>query len=133
MLALGVLVTCLTRAPVAAAHDGSTVAGLTRWHRLALEPSLTNGLLLFGAGGAVVLPLLFVVAGAFLPPRTPRFARGVTFSTIIWTGFVLAFWPGGDSVTVGLFLLFSLLSHWVYGLVLGGTIEYLVGIPEHDV
>ena len=85
---------------------------------LGLEPSFTNGLLLFGADGAVVLPLLFVVAGAFLPARAPV-RPGVTLSAIIWTGSVLAF---------------SLLSRWVYGLVLGGTVEYLVGMgPDQDV
>ena len=50
VLALGVLVACLTRAPVAAAHDGSTVAGLTRWHGVALALAGV-GLV----GGSVVL------------------------------------------------------------------------------
>ena len=50
VLALGVLVACLTRTPVAAAHDGATVAGLTRWHGVALALAGV-GLI----GGSVVL------------------------------------------------------------------------------
>lgn len=100
---------------------------------IGLEPSLALGVAIFVLAGTVVLPLLFVVAGAFLPPRQPRRVRGVTFATLMWTGFVLAFWPGGNWITVVLFLGFSLAAHWIYGLVLGATVERLVGIPEHDV
>lgn len=98
-----------------------------------LEPSLPLGVAVFAAAGMVVLPLLFVVAGAFLPPRAPPHVRGVTFATLMWTGFLLAFWPGGRWPTLVLFLLLSLAAHWVYGYVLGWTVHRLVGIPEHDV
>lgn len=98
-----------------------------------LEPSLPLGIAVFVAAGTVVLPLLFVVAGAFLPPRAPPHVRGVTFATLMWTGFVLAFWPGGGWPTVVLFLAFSLAAHVVYGFVLGVAVDRLVGIPEHDV
>lgn len=36
---------------------------------LGLEPSLTTGIMLFFLGGTTVLPLLFLVAGTFLPPE----------------------------------------------------------------
>ena len=61
---------------------------------LGLEPSLGLGLVVVALGGTIALPLLFVVAAGFLPPREPRAARGAVFATIMWTGFVLAFWPG---------------------------------------
>jgi len=91
------------------------------------------GAAVFAAGGAFVLPLFFVVTGSFLPPRNPRYARGVTMSTLFWATFLLLFWPGGSLFTSAVFVVVTLLGHWVYGLVLGVTTHYLTGIPEHDV
>ena len=98
-----------------------------------LEPTVELGIVLFLIGGTAVLPLMFVVVGAFLPPRSPRYVRGATFATIFWSGFVPAFWPGGDALTVALFLLVSLVSHWVYGVALGYTLDRTTGIPQHRV
>jgi hypothetical protein len=100
---------------------------------LGLEPSLMVGVALFVIGGTTVLPLLFLVAGAFLPPEEPRYLRGATFATIIWIGFVLAFWPPGGLVTVGLFIVISLVSHWIYGTTLGYLLDVTTGIPQHEV
>lgn len=96
-----------------------------------VEPSLALGVVVFAAGGVVALPLLFVVAGAFLPPRSPRAARGAVFATVMWTGFVLAYWPGPQSGV--LFIALSLAAHWVYGYVLGSVMERLAHVPEHPV
>lgn len=101
--------------------------------QIGFEPSLALGVTLFVIGGTTVLPLMFVVVGAFLPPEEPRYLRGVTYATIFWTGFILAFWPGGDGATVTVFLVVSLLAHWIYGAVLGQTLVRTVGIPQHDV
>ena len=98
-----------------------------------LEPSVQLGVVLFLIGGTAVLPLMFVVVGAFLPPRSPRYVRGATFATLFWTGFVPAFWPGGSALTVALFLIVSLVSHWVYGLTLGYVLDRSTGIPQHRV
>ena len=98
-----------------------------------LEPTLALGVLLFGLGGTIVLPLTFLVLGAFLPPAEPRYLRGATFATFFWTGFVPAFWPDSGPVTVVVFLLFSLLAHWVYGLTLGVVLHRTIGIPQHQV
>ncbi|WP_277553102.1 DUF6789 family protein [Halobaculum limi] len=100
---------------------------------LGIEPTLTLGLALFVAGGTVLLPMVFLVVGAYLPPRTPRYLRGATFATIFWTGFVPAFWPGGSALTVGVFLVISLVAHWVYGVVLASVLDRTVGIPQHKV
>ena len=91
------------------------------------------GAAIFAAGGAFVLPLFFVVTGSFLPPRNPRYMRGVTMSTLFWVTFLLLFWPGGSAFTNAVFVVATLLGHWMYGLVLGVTTHYLTGIPEHDV
>lgn len=98
-----------------------------------LEPSLVGGVALFVVGGTMFLPLLFLVVGAFLPPLNPRPVRGVTYATIFWVGFVMAFWPGGSALTIGVFLLVSLLAHWVYGATLAFAVDRTTGIPQHDV
>ena len=98
-----------------------------------LEPTLALGVALFVVGGTTILPLMFVVVGAFLPPREPRYLRGATFATLFWTGFVLAFWPGGDTLTIALFLGVSLVAHWVYGSALGFVLDSTTGIPQHRV
>jgi len=98
-----------------------------------LEPSLALGLTLFLVGGVGVVPLLFVATGGFLPPREPRYLRGVPFVAAMWTGFALAFWPSGSATTVSLFLVFSLAGHVVYGLSLGIVLHRFADIPEHDV
>ncbi|WP_396612504.1 DUF6789 family protein [Haloferax sp. S1W] len=97
------------------------------------EPTLALGVVLFGIGGVVVLPLTFVVVGAFLPPESPKYLRGVSFATLYWLGFVPAFWPPGDAAVVATFLVFSLAAHWIYGLAFGYTLDRVAGIPQHDV
>lgn len=98
-----------------------------------VQPTFELGITLFVAGGTVLLPMVFLVVGAYLPPENPRFVRGVTFGTIFWTGFVLAFWPGGTTVAVTVFLVVSLIAHWIYGGVLAGVVHRTIGIPQHDV
>lgn len=98
---------------------------------LGFEPNLLLGIVVFVGGGVIALPLLFVVASAFLPPRAPRSARGVTFATIMWTGFIIAFWPGEYAGVI--FLGLSLAAHWVYGYVLGQVMDRLAHVPQHSV
>ncbi|SFR69025.1 DUF6789 family protein [Halogeometricum limi] len=98
-----------------------------------LQPTLTLGILLFGFGGTVALPLTFLVLGAFLPPEEPRYLRGATFATFFWTGFAPAFWPEGGLLVVASYLVSSLVAHWVYGLTLGTVLHRTTGIPQHQV
>ncbi|MDL5363783.1 DUF6789 family protein [Halalkalicoccus sp. NIPERK01] len=100
---------------------------------IGLEPSLTTGIVLFLLGGTTVLPLLFLVAGAFLPPEEPRYLRGATYATIFWIGFLFAFWPGGSVLTEALFVVISLVSHWIYGTTLGYVLHSAIGVPQHNV
>lgn len=98
-----------------------------------IEPTVALGVAMFLFGGTVALPLTFLVVGAFLPPESPRYVRGMTFVMAFWTGFVPAFWPAaGLATTVG-FLVFSLLGHLVYGFTLGYVLTVTPGIPQHDV
>lgn len=98
-----------------------------------IEPTLGLGIGLFIFGGTVALPLSFLVTGSFLPPEKPRFVRGATFAMFFWVGFVPAFWPDGDALTVAVFLVVSLVGHWVYGLTLGFILDRTTGIPQHEV
>lgn len=91
------------------------------------------GAVVFALGGVFVLPLFFIVTATFLPPREPRWARGVTMSTLFWVTFLFLFWPGGGTLTDAVFLVVTLLGHWVYGLALGVVTHTLTGIPEHNV
>ncbi|AUV80747.1 cytochrome C oxidase subunit I [Salinigranum rubrum] len=98
-----------------------------------IEPTAALGMVVFGLGGTFVLPLIFLVVGSFLPPREPRYLRGMTFATFFWTGFAPAFWPGTGALAVAVFLVVSLLAHWVYGATLGYVLHRTTGIPQHDV
>jgi hypothetical protein len=98
-----------------------------------IEPTVTVGIGLFAIGGTIVLPLAFLVVGAFLPPEKPRFLRGMTFSTTFWLGFLPAFWPDGGLATVAAYVVVSLAGHWIYGLTLGYVLSRSIGIPQHDV
>lgn len=97
------------------------------------QSDATLGLAFFVGGGAVVLPLFFVVTASFLPPREPRYLRGVTISTMFWVSFVFIFWPNGSAFVNGVFLAVTLVAHWLYGATLGFVLHALTGIPEHEV
>lgn len=97
------------------------------------EPSLIAGMALFGLGGTLFLPVQFLVVGAFLPPDAPRYLRGVSFALIYWIGFMLAFWPGGSALAIGLFIVVSFVSHVIYGLSIGYLTDRWAEIPQHAV
>ncbi len=100
---------------------------------LGFEPSLAVGVALFVLGGTLFLPVQFLVVGAFLPPESPRYARGASFGLIYWIGFLMAFWPPGGTLAVGLFVVVSFLYHLFYGLALGYLIDRWAEIPQHGV
>lgn len=97
------------------------------------DANATLGMAFFVAGGAFVLPLFFLVTATFLPPREPRYLRGATISTLFWASFVFIFWPAGGMYVNAVFLVVTLVAHWLYGLVLGTVMQRLTGIPEHQV
>lgn len=97
------------------------------------QADATLGLLFFGGGGVVVLPLFFIVTATFLPPKQPRYLRGATISSFFWVGFVYIFWPAGGVFINATFVVVTLVSHWIYGAVLGLVMQRLTGIPEHAV
>lgn len=98
-----------------------------------LQPSLALGIAIFVLGGSTLLPVQFLVVGGFLPPESPRYLRGASFATAYWFGFLFAFWPGGGAVTIAIFVLVSLVSHWIYGLSIGYLLDRWAEIPQHEV
>jgi hypothetical protein len=97
------------------------------------QSDATLGLAFFIGGGAIVLPLFFVVTASFLPPREPRYLRGATISSMFWVSFVFIFWPDAALFVNALFLVVTLVAHWIYGITLGLVMHRLTGIPEHEV
>jgi hypothetical protein len=97
------------------------------------DANATLGIAFFVAGGAFVLPLFFVVTATFLPPREPAYLRGATISTLFWASFVFIFWPAASAYVNAVFLVVTLVAHWMYGAVLGLVMARLTGIPEHRV
>lgn len=97
------------------------------------QADATLGLAFFVAGGAFMLPLFFVVTASFLPPRDPAYLRGATIATMFWVSFVFIFWPDASLYVNSLFVVVTLVAHWLYGAVLGLVMTRLTGIPEHRV
>ena len=112
------------------AFSRASFAELTRLVGLGgYVPEITFGYLLFLAGGMVPWPLLFASLMEYLPgERMP--VNGIFFGTALWTGFVLAFYDGFAGTTLVLYLVLTLVAHWVYGASLGFVFEYLSTRPE---
>lgn len=97
-----------------------------------LGPSLPLGLFIFVGGGVTTLPLLFVALAMFMPGRTTA-EKGVVFAGIVWSGWSIAFFTGQTGLTLVAFLGLGLLSHVVYGAVLGGLYGRFASFPEYEV
>jgi hypothetical protein len=106
------------------AFSRASFAGLTRLVGLeGVVPEVTAGFLLFLAGGMVPWPLLFASLKEYLPGESWPVA-GVFFGTALWTGFVGALYPGVTGVALALYLVLTLVAHWVYGASLGLVFSY---------
>ncbi|MFC4437669.1 MULTISPECIES: DUF6789 family protein [Natrialbaceae] len=89
-----------------------------------LPANTTFGYVVFLAGGMTTWPLLFLALGEYLPGEL-SLVTGLWYSTVIASGFAIGFFTGQTGLELVTYLLFVLLSHWVYGLGLAGTVEYL--------
>ncbi|WP_267639912.1 DUF6789 family protein [Haloarchaeobius amylolyticus] len=87
------------------------------------------GFVLFFGAGAVAWPLLFVTLGAYLPGKT-RPQQGMVFAAILWTGFVTAFATRYTGTDLLVFFAFSIVTHLVYGYLLGFVSARLTGHYE---
>lgn len=76
------------------------------------------GYVIFAGGGMTTWPLLFAVLNDYLPGQT-MVQSGFGFATIMWTGFLVAFYSSQAGLALVLYLLLTLLAHWAYGVLLG--------------
>jgi hypothetical protein len=107
---------------------------LARFAELVIaDANAVLGVAFFLTGGVVVLPLFFLVTASFLPPQEPKYLRGVTISSFFWVSFVYIFWPAGGAFVNGVYVVLSLIAHWLYGAILGAVMQRLTGVPEHRV
>jgi hypothetical protein len=103
----------------------ATAAGLLGLGAVLTEPQLlVAGLAIFVVGGMTTLPLLLATLGAYLPGR--RYAeKGLVFGAVMWTGFVLAYYPGYSGVSLAVYVTASLVGHLGYGYVTGHLMDRL--------
>jgi hypothetical protein len=97
-----------------------------------LGASLPLGVFIFVGGGTTTLPLLFVALAMFMPGRTTT-QKGIAFAAVVWTGWSIAFYTGQTGLTLVGFLVVGLLSHVVYGGVLGTLYGRFASFPEYEV
>ncbi|WP_435358705.1 DUF6789 family protein [Haloarchaeobius sp. DFWS5] len=91
--------------------------------------SVFLGFALFFGAGAVAWPLMFTTLGAYLPGKTLPM-QGVVFACILWVGFVAAFATRYAGTDLLVFLGFSIVTHLVYGYLLGFVTARLTGQYE---
>jgi cytochrome c oxidase subunit 1 len=89
-----------------------------------LPPSPLIGAFLFLVGGTVTWPLVFLAFQEYLPGRL-LFETGLTFATLISTGFAVAFYTGQAGLALVGYVGFVVVAHWAYGLGLTVTFQYL--------
>lgn len=97
---------------------------------LAPGETFAVGVLLFFAAGMVTWPLLFAATESYLPGSEMKW-RGIPYGTVLWTGFVLAFYdPRLGGLGTVLYAVVTLLAHWSYGFTLGAVFDYLTDRPD---
>ncbi|SEO31666.1 hypothetical protein SAMN05216388_10118 [Halorientalis persicus] len=107
------------------------LADLTGLDVLFPANAVAVGFLVFLGGGMLTWPLLFAATAAYLPGE--RFAtKGLPYGFVLWTGFVLAFSQGidGGILTLALYAVLTLVSHFAYGFSLGAVFDYLSDRPD---
>nr|WP_233737844.1 DUF6789 family protein [Halocatena pleomorpha] len=110
--------------------DLSSFAALAELTRLnTIAPAIPAGYFIFLGGGMTTWPLLFASVEQYLPGKTIR-QRGVPFGTVLWTGFVIAFYTGQTGAALYVYLITTLVAHWVYGFGLGSVFDYLSNRPD---
>ncbi|WP_336000365.1 DUF6789 family protein [Halorientalis halophila] len=88
-----------------------------------LRESALAGYLLFIVGGVTTWAILFRAIAEFLPGQV-LVVSGLSYATIMSTGFMIAFYTGQSGLELVGYLGFVLVAHWLYGLGLAGTIRY---------
>jgi cytochrome c oxidase subunit 1 len=106
------------------AFDSEAFAELADLVGLGAFPQRTLiGYVIFMGGGMTTFPLLFASVQEYLPGPTMAL-RGVGFATIVWTGFLPAFYTGQSGIALALYIVLSLVAHWAYGFALGSAFDF---------
>jgi len=78
----------------------------------------TVGLALFVGAGALAWPLIFASLGPYLPGKSSP-TRGIVFGMALWLGFLAGFAGNYAGMDLLVFVVFSGVTHLVYGALLG--------------
>ncbi|WP_049924772.1 DUF6789 family protein [Halopiger djelfimassiliensis] len=124
LVGTGLMTGVFAAAAALGAFDLDSFAGLATL--VGLPSSVPLGYAVFLAGGTVTWPLLFLALGEYLPGKL-SLVTGLWYSTVIASGFAIAFQTDQTGLELVAYLVFVLLAHWVYGLGLAATIEFLGG------
>ncbi len=95
----------------------------------AIVPAGPAGFFIFLGGGMTTWPLLFAAVEQYLPGSSMRL-RGIPYGTVLWTGFVLAFYEGYTGTALVVYLVSTLVGHWLYGFGLGSVFDYFSKRPD---
>jgi len=76
------------------------------------------GFAMFVGAGAVAWPLLFASLGPYLPGES-SVVRGLVFAVSLWMGFLAGFAADYAGTDLVVFVVFSGVTHLVYGALLG--------------
>jgi hypothetical protein len=90
-----------------------------------LSPGLTVavGYFIFLGGGMTTWPLLYASVERYLPGSSLPL-RGVSFGFVLWTGFVIAFYDGQTGTALYIYIVLTLVAHFVFGFGLGLVFDY---------
>jgi cytochrome c oxidase subunit 1 len=94
--------------------------------------ALIIGIVLFVLLGSTMVPWLFITLAVFLPGGEIAW-RGVVFATIVWSGFIIAFYSGQEGLALVGYLALTLLAHWAYGYATGGVYDRIADIRRYEV
>ncbi|MDG5778167.1 DUF6789 family protein [Haloarculaceae archaeon H-GB2-1] len=92
-------------------------------------PPVTFGFVVFLLVGMFPWPLLFASLKGYLPGKTDP-VHGIFFGTALWTGYVFAFYDGYAGLSFLLYLVVTLIAHWMYGIGVGLVFDYLSSRPD---
>lgn len=94
--------------------------------------NVTVGFALFVLAGAVAWPLLFVALESYIPGGPDPATRGMVLGTVLWVFFAVLGRGDLDGPLLGIYLVFTLISHLAYGFVLGIVYGRLSGVTPGE-
>lgn len=93
------------------------------------------GFAIFVAAGVVAWPLVFIAVEGYLPFGPDPAARGVALALALWVAFALTGRGDIEGPLLIIFAGYTLVSHVVYGFVLGAVYAHLHGgtsLPQEE-